>query len=107
MNKSYFSILVVTFVLTSTAFAQKLPSYYPAEGFQHTGRVDAVYIQEERVVIDDISYQVSNSVVVHSLSSFSVSRARVRQGVLVAFKMGGGRVIEEFWLLPGSYGTSK
>ena len=107
MKKTLFLILVIAYALTSTAIAATLPSYYPAEGFQRTGRVDAVHIEERRIIIGDISYQVSKSVIVHSLTSYRSSMARVRQGAHVAFRMGKGRVIEEFWLLPKDYDASK
>lgn len=107
MKKTLFLVLAIAFVLTSTAIAAGFPSYYPERGFQNTGRVDAVYAEENRIVIDDISYQMSMSVVVRSLSSKSDSLARVRQGAHVGFRLGRGELIEEFWLLPGSYDRSR
>jgi len=103
MKKTFFLVLAIAFVLTSTAIAAGFPSYYPAKGFQNTGRVDAVYAEDNRIVIGDISYQMSTSVVVHSLSSYSDSLARVRAGAHVGFRLGSGELIEEFWLLPGNY----
>ena len=104
MNKTFFLVLAIAFVLTSTAIAADFPKYYPAEGFQKTGLVDAVYAQENRIIIGDISYQMSSSVVVHSMSSYSDSLARVRPGAHVGFRLGSsGRLIEEFWLLPSNY----
>ena len=79
----------------------------PGKGFQNTGRVDAVYAEDNRIVIDDTSYQMSTSVVVRSLSSKNDSLARVRQGANVGFRLGKSRLIEEFWLLPGNYDRSK
>ena len=107
MKKTLFLILAIAFVLTSTAIAAGFPSYYPEKGFQNTGRVDAVYAEDNRIVIDDTSYQMSTSVVVRSLSSRNDSLARVRQGANVGFRLGKSRLIEEFWLLPGNYDRSK
>jgi opacity protein-like surface antigen len=103
MNKTLLLVAVIACALASTAIAATLPSYYPAEGFQRTGIVDAVYADEGRIVIGDISYQMSESAVVHSLSSFSDSMSRVRRGAHVAFRLGSDRVIKEFWLLPSNY----
>lgn len=106
MKKILFPILVVAYMLVGTAIAAGLPSYYPAKGFQNIGRVDAVYPKEGRVVIGDVSYEISTSVVVHSLSSKSDALARIRQGANVGFRTRGD-VIQEFWLLPGNYDASK
>ena len=104
MKKTFFLVLAIAFVLTSTAIAADFPGYYPEKGFQNTGRVDAVYAGENRIVIGDISYQMSTSVVVRSFSSKNDSLARVRPGAHVGFRFGKiGRLIEEFWLLPSNY----
>lgn len=103
MKKNLTLLLLIVFSVAFPAFAVDLPSYYPDEGFSRTGRVDAVYPNESRVVIDDISYQISKRAVVHSLVSKSVSLLRIRPGVHVAFRIGSGRAIEEFWLLPNNY----
>ncbi len=103
MKKIFFPVLAIAVVFMSTAIAAGFPSYYPAKGFQNTGRVDAVYSEESRIVIDDVSYQMSTSVVVRSLSSKNDSLVRVRQGAHVGFKVGKSQLIEEFWLLPSNY----
>jgi hypothetical protein len=90
-------------VTISTAIAADFPSYYPEKGFQNTGRVDAVYAEDNRIVIGDIAYHMSTSVVVRSLSSKNDSLARVRPGAHVGFRLGKSQLIEEFWLLPGNY----
>ncbi|MBT8102531.1 MAG: hypothetical protein KJO95_06140 [Gammaproteobacteria bacterium] len=107
MKKTSFIIATIACLLTNVAIAAKLPSYYPANGFRDTGRVDALYVEEGRIVIDDVSYQISTSAVVHSLSSYSDSMARVRVGAHVAFKLKSGDLIVEFWMLPRNYDASK
>lgn len=103
MKKLFFPALAMAIVFMSTAIAADFPSYFPEKGFQNTGRVDAVYADESRIVIDDISYQISTSVIVRSLSSRSDSLLRVRAGAHVGFRVSRGDLIEEFWLLPGNY----
>jgi hypothetical protein len=103
MKKTLFQVLAIAFVLTSTAIAADFPSYYPEKGFQNTGHVDAVYAEDNRIVIGDISYRMSTSVVVRSFSSRNDSLARVRPGAHVGFRLGRGQLIEEFWMLPGNY----
>ncbi|NOX68802.1 MAG: hypothetical protein GXP15_06425 [Gammaproteobacteria bacterium] len=103
MKKTIALLLLAIIPLACPALADKLPSYYPDEGFSRTGLVDAVYTVKSRIVIDDIPYQVSKSAIVHSLTSERVSIARIRPGVRVAFKTGSDRSIQEFWLLPANY----
>lgn len=107
MKKTSFIIAMIACLLMSAAIAATLPSYYPANGFRDTGRVDALYADEGRIVIDDMSYQISSAAVVHSLSSYSDSMSRVRVGAHVAFKMNKNRLIVEFWMLPRNYDASK
>jgi len=103
MKKTITLFLMIMLPLACPALADGLPSHYPDEGFSRTGRVDAVYTIEGRVVINDLPYQVSKSAIVHSLTAERVSIARIRKGVHVAFRLNGNRVIDEFWLLPANY----
>ena len=102
MKKALFLIIVMVSGFIGTAAAQSYPSYYPAEGFPETGVIDVVYLDEGRIIIGDIAYQVSPQAVVRSLSSKEDSMARLRVGANVGFKLSGG-VITEFWLLPANY----
>lgn len=103
MKKTLFLVLMIAYAISSIAIAARLPSHYPTQGFENTGVVDVVYAEENRIVINDISYQISSSVAVHSLSSNKASLTRVRKGAHVAFRLGKNEVIEEFWLLPSNY----
>ena len=104
MKKTFLLVLAIACAAMSTAIAADFPSYYPENGFQKMGRVDAVYAEDNRIIIGDISYKMSTSVVVRSLSSKNDALARVRPGAHVGFRLGKrGRLIEEFWLLPSNY----
>ncbi len=103
MKKTLLLILTIAFAMAGTALAANFPAYYPAKGFPNTGRVDAVYAEEKRVVIGDISYPISDSVVVRSPTSRNDSLARIRKGVKVGFRTKGESTIVEFWLLPSNY----
>lgn len=103
MKKTLLLILTIASVMAGTAFAANLPGYYPAKGFPNTGRVDAVYAEERRVVIGDISYPISDSVIVRSPTSRYDSLARIRKGVKVGFRTNSKSTIVEFWLLPSNY----
>lgn len=107
MTNKILSTLLIACVLVSTAFAQDFPSYYPQEGSARTGRVDDVRLDENTVVIGDILYKLADSIVVHSMSAYSVSKARILSGRIVAFKLGSGREITEVWLLPSTYDPAK
>ena len=100
-------IVTVIFMLACPAFSQDLPKYYPAEGFQRTGLVDAIYYDEGKIVINDIPYMYSRDVVVHSMSSYRVSLEQVRNGERVAYKVGCGGEIVELWLLPTNYSDGR
>ena len=60
-------LLVLLTFLASTAFAQSLPSYYPSDGFSRSGIIDAVYLDEGRIVINDIPYRMNSRPIVRSL----------------------------------------
>ncbi len=102
-GKKLISSLAVGLLVMTASFAQNFPSYYPKEGFQRVGTVDALYAEENRVVIDDVEYLIADELVVHALNAYSVSSARLRPGIKVGFKQRGNRVISEFWLLPINY----
>lgn len=71
--------------------------------FQRAGRVDAIDTEAGTIVIDDIPYQLSASVVVHSTKDSRVSITRLRAGAVVGYKLTVNRQISELWLLPDSY----
>lgn len=107
MKKQIFSLLVIALAFAGTAMAQRLPAHYPSEGFQRTGVVDAILLEENRIVIGDISYAISNDVVVHSPTAKDVSIARLRPGVHVGIRNSRSRVLTELWLLPRNYDPTK
>lgn len=104
MTSRILSILLMTIALAGTVYAQRLPSHYP-ESFQRTGTVDDA--RDDVVVINDVPYTLSDSVVVHSLSASNVSVARVRRGAQIGYRTGQNRQIVEIWLLPSNYDHSK
>jgi hypothetical protein len=103
MMKKFIAFLVLSFLLAGTAAAQTLPGYYPKDGFQRTGHIDAVHLSENRIVVDDISYYLSDSVVVRSLSSPTAPIQRLRKGAHVAFRSTPDQALSEIWLLPDNY----
>lgn len=103
MTRFTFFALIFGCVLATTAIARDLPDHYPKDGLGIPGQIDAIHFDENRVVINDISYQLSSDLVVHSLTAASVSKARLRPGLTVAYKVGSGRTITEFWLLPRDF----
>jgi len=97
------ALTVSLLALGAATFAADLPAYYPAEGFQRTGRIDALIPEEQRIVINDISYPLADNVIVHTPNAFSVPRSRLRVGVQVGYRVGGGRRIVELWMLPRDF----
>lgn len=102
MKQLTFALILGT-VLATNAVARDLPAYYPEDQLGRSGEIDAIYLDENRVIIDDVPYEISGDVVVHSLTAYSVSRTRLRPGTRVAFKAGSNRLITTFWLLPRGY----
>lgn len=107
MTRTTLFALLLGCALATTAIAQNYPAYYPKDGFGRAGQIDAVYLDDNRVVIDDVQFKLSTDVVVHSLSSYSVSKSVLSPGTKVAFKVGGDRTITRFWLLPRDYDTKR
>jgi hypothetical protein len=104
MFRKFSVILVATFMFVSAVVASDYPDYYPKKGFQRTGMLDAVQLNRQRIVINDVPYSLSNNIIVHSMSSFSVPATRLRPGTIIGYSMArGGRLITEIWLLPRDY----
>lgn len=97
------NIAYLLLFLGSAALAQSLPDYYPKEGFSRSEFVDAVYLEESRIVIGDRQFKMNPRPIVRSLSSRYDSLARIRPGVRVAFRLDENREIVEIWLLPKDY----
>ena len=99
------TVAIVALALAGIASAQGLPDYYPTEGFQRTGVLDAVQPEAQRIIIGDLGYTYSSNLVVHSPRSYSVPMSRLKPGTRIAFKTlnNRGRVITEIWLLPDDY----
>ena len=95
--------MVALLCLAGAATAQTLPSYYPSQGFQRTGIVDAVILQERRIIVNDIPYALSDNAVAHSLNSYSVPLSQLRVGSTIGFRTVGQKQIVELWVLPRNY----
>ena len=96
-------IIALILLLAGPAFSEDLPKYFPKEGFQRTGLVDAIYVENSTIVINDQPFRFSQNVVVHSINSYRVPFTHVRTGVRVGYKMTNGGEIIELWLLPENY----
>ena len=101
IRKLVFAILG-SIVLAGSSAAQSLPDYYP-DSFDETGYVDAVYLDQDRIVVGDIRYTLASSVVVYSRSSTKDSILRVRPGVHIGIRLSGGDRITAIWLLPNNF----
>lgn len=100
MLRKMTSILLLAVALCATAYAQRLPNYYP-DSFQRVGTVDD--LRDGAIVINDMLFGVSDSVVVHSMSSYRDSLSKIRRGTRIAYRLGGEREVVEIWLLPDDY----
>jgi hypothetical protein len=97
-------VLVATILFVSVAAASEYPDYYPKSGFQRTGTLDAVQLDRQQIVINDVRYSLSNNLIVHSMSSYSVPATQLRPGLTIGYSMASsGRLITKIWLLPRDY----
>ncbi len=96
-------LTLVLLLIASNVGAQSLPSYYPSEGFRQTAVIDLVNLDNGTIVIGDSSFQLAENVVVRTLSSADDSKARLRVGTRVAYRLNGSRQIAEIWLVPPGY----
>jgi len=97
-------VLVATILFVGAAAASGFPEYYPKSGFQRTGTLDAVQLDRQIIVVNDIAYSLSNNLIVHSMSSFSVPATRLSPGTTIGYSMSSsGRLITKIWLLPRDY----
>ena len=106
MNAKLLQRIGITLALlwmAGSALAQSLPAYYPSEGFQRTGRVDAVLGDSRQIIINDIPYVLSDNAIVHALNSYSVPLSRIRAGATIGFKTSGRRQVTTIWILPSNY----
>jgi hypothetical protein len=105
MRTFQLAMAVLAILLAGSVAAQDLPRYYKDADFQRTGRVDSVQIEAQRIVIDDIAYTISSSLVVHSPRAYSVPISNLKVGTTVGYKFlnARARLIGEIWLLPDDY----
>ena len=96
-------MIAALIAVASATFAQQLPSYYPSDGFERSGRIDAVMLDAQQVIVNDISYRLADNAVIHALNAYSVPRSRLRAGQTVGFRLAGERQIMEIWLLPDGF----
>lgn len=93
--------ILVTIAIVSLAIAGDARA--DGADFQRTGRIDAVSLEENSIIIDDIPYRLSESLVVHTGQTSNVSKRRIRAGIKVGYKYVSGDVITDLWLLPETY----
>lgn len=105
MKTLRFVTLTIALVLAGAVAAQGFPNYYPKEGFQRVGTIDAIQAEEQRLVIGDLAYAMSSNLIIHSPRAYSVPQSNLRVGGKIGFKLvrGGERMITEIWLLPDDY----
>lgn len=97
-------LLTVTGLLMAVAaFAADLPAYYPKGGFQGVGKVDAIVLEERRIIINDMSFVLADNTVIHTPTSYAVPISRLRIGVDVGYRMVNRGTIAEIWMLPRGY----
>ena len=74
---------------------------------RRTGTIDELDLGANRMVIDDMEFQVSESLVVRATNGSTASTARLRTGISVEYRQAGERLIVELWLLPITYAAGR
>lgn len=103
MFRRTLTVLIAAVAFAGSAMATDLPRWYPQDGFQRTGQIDDIHLDRNVIVIDDSAYRIADGLIVHSLSSYSDSVARLRPGTVIGYKTAGGATITEIWLLPKNF----
>lgn len=99
MKKALLALLFTAMTLSGVAIAQS----QPADDYMTVGTVDAIFPEENRIVIGDVPYQLSDALVIHTSSARNVSIARLRVGVRVGIRFGQREPLRELWILPRNY----
>ena len=102
MLKRVLSVMLIAAVLATAANAADRVNDRKSADYERTGTVDAVYLEENRIVIDDVPYGLADYLRIYSPGSKTVPRARLRSGLKVGFNAGRGRLISEIWVLPAN-----
>jgi hypothetical protein len=101
MLKKRFLVLGCAFVAGMTC-AQDAGS-----DIRRAGTIDELDLGANRIVIDDMEFQVSESLVVRATNGSTASTARLRTGISVEYRQAGERLIVELWLLPITYAARR
>jgi len=105
--KAIIRVTAAAMVLAVTLAHAGFPSWYPKDGFERWGKIDDFRTEDAAIVIGDMYYRFPDNLVVHSLSQYSDSIARVRKGATVGYfvdqSASGQRIVRELWLLPDNY----
>ncbi|MDJ0758576.1 MAG: hypothetical protein QNJ19_04215 [Woeseiaceae bacterium] len=96
-------LVVLLLLLGGTASAQSLPNYYPKGPLVQTAIIDAVFLDENRITIGDITYRMNPRPIVRTRSSSYDSMTKIKKGVRVAFRVDNNGEIVEFWIYPKNY----
>ncbi len=96
-------LVILLLLLGGTASAQSLPNYYPKGPLVQTAIIDAVYLDDNRITIGDITYPMNPRPIVRSPSSSYDSMNKIRKGVRVAFRLDNNGEIVEFWIYPKNF----
>lgn len=92
--------------LTSLAWADALPDYYPPS-FRTWGVLEMVNIEGGAAVINDMAMTLSDNVHVYTLNSRFASvqslQAGMKVGVVMSTSGNGNPLITDIWVLPDDY----
>lgn len=97
------AFVTLAILVAGATAAAELPNYYPAEGFRRTVVIDALIPEEQRIIVNDMSYALADNVIVHTPAAFSAPRSTLKVGERIAYRLGGGDMIVEIWTLPDDY----
>ena len=96
-------LIALLLFLGGTASAQSLPNYFPKGPLVQIAVIDAVYLDDNRITIGDITYRMNPRPIVRSVSSSYDSMTKIKPGVSVAFRLDANDEIVEFWIYPKNY----
>jgi hypothetical protein len=104
-------LMICAMTMSLSAFAAKLPDYYPAV-FDRWGTIDYVDLGNHSLVVNDRTVHVASDLQVHTMNARFASGSTLHKGTKIGFGTTGGgspagAVVTEVWVLPADYTPSQ
>lgn len=100
------ALLTLALAVSLPAMSAGLPNYYPA-AFDRWGVIDALDLDNQMIVMNDIHIHVARDLQVHTPNTRFATADSLKRGMKIGFGTTGSRgltgPVTEVWVLPASY----